>query len=45
MPLKAGSRPILNTTKAGFKLLYIDSTNNKASYFINIVQLQVVTKG
>ena len=30
---------MLNIIIIGFKLLYIDSTNNKAGYFINIIRL------
>ena len=45
MPLKAGSRPTLSIITAGFKLLRADSTDDEASYLINIVRLQVVTRG
>ena len=40
-----GSRPTLSIIIVGFKLLRIDSTNNKAGYLIDIVRLQVVTRG
>ena len=36
---------MLNTIIAGFKLLRADSTDNKAGHLIDIVRLQVVTKG
>ena len=38
-PSEVGSRPALSTIIAGFKLLYTDSTNDKAGYLIDIVRL------
>ena len=40
-----GSRPALSTTIAGFKLLRADSTDDEASHLIDVVRLQVVTRG
>ena len=40
-----GSRPALNTTMAGFKLLRADGTDDEASHLIDVVRLQVVTRG
>ena len=44
-PSEVGSRPALSTTIAGFKLLRADSTDDKAGHLIDIVRLQVVTRG
>ena len=44
-PSEVGSRPTLSTTIAGFKLLRADSTNDEAGHLIDIVRLQVVTRG
>ena len=44
-PSKVGSRPVLSTIIVGFKLLRTDSTDDKAGHLIDIVRLQVVTRG
>jgi hypothetical protein len=45
-PSEVGSRPALNTTIAGFKLLRADSTiDDEAGHLIDVVRLQVVTRG
>ena len=38
-PSEVGSRPTLSIIIVGFKLLRIDSTNNKAGHLIDIVRL------
>ena len=44
-PSEVGSRPALSTTIAGFKLLRADSTDDEAGHLIDVVRLQVVTRG
>ena len=39
IPSEVRSRPTLSTIIAGFKLLYADSTDNKAGHFIDIIRL------
>ena len=40
-----GSRPTLSTIIAGFKLLRADGTDDEAGHLIDVVRLQVVTRG